>query len=204
MTQVTDEAQDSEYLGSSFEDWHVAAAKYAEEHLDLWPFQVSEMASDWAWRWEGCKITSEILHEAYEDWISGFNPYCKPHNIALEGYDQMGEYDHKAIVACRDITDLAVSMGVERPVAETMAQDIRKHHGDSVGIYNKEKHFRKWIDEWFSGVNRYSPHRVPLDTVNLEERKARLKEESLRKKNKNSDKPDWETELFAPYMVDLS
>lgn len=204
MTSVTDDTTASEYLGESSGDWRLAARQYAEQYLDLWPFQVSEMASDWEWRWEGCEVTKETMHDAYEDWISGFNPYCRAHVILLDGYDRMGQYEHDTKMACRDIANLAISMGIESRMAESMSQDIRKYHGDSVGIYNDEEYFLTWIQEWFDGTNRYSPHWVPLDAINLQERSVRLEELKARRKESKRSIPRWESELLAPRMNDLS
>lgn len=182
----------------TFEDWVEAAKEYAEAHLDLWPFQVNAMASDFAWRMEGCPIDEESLQHAYDDWVSGNNPYSI-HTIMLDGYDRMGQWDHDTKISCREITEIGIREGMEPWQAARMAEDIRKQHGHSVGIYKGEKHYRKWMSEWINGNNRYSPHWVGLDEVNLEERKERLKELERRTAGKDSF-----TVMLDTYMVDLS
>lgn len=203
MDNHADSASVNHPEGHSFEQWVEAAAWYAKEYLDFWPFQVSEMASDWAWRMEGCTITLENLHDAYEDWTSGFNPYCRAHGIDLEGYDQQGQYAHDSRIAQREIVDLAISMGIDNQIAQRLSEDIYKNKGDSMGIYNDEKYYREWIDEWLNGNNHFSPHYVPLDKLNILEREERA--EDLRFNKILETGKDWRKEIFDPgHMTDLS
>lgn len=168
----------SEYSGCDFEDWVAAAKKYAEKNLDLWPFQVEAMASDFAWNWEGCEITEEMLQKAYEDWTSGSNPYCTSHSIELEGYDEIGQYNHDSRIAQREIIELAIAMGIDLQIAQRISEDIYKSKGNSIGIYNDVEDHLSSIQEWIDGVNELSPHHVPFDKLNLLERQER--EEDLR------------------------
>lgn len=181
----------------TFEDWKQAAADYAAAHLDLWPFQVQEMASDFAWRMEGSNITEDSVQYAYNDWISGNNPYSV-HTIILDGYDRKGQWAHDSRVACRKLVDLGVENGMDIRSAQRMADDIYKHYNDEVGIYKSGKYYQKWMKEWFTGENLHSPHRVPLDAVNLEERVIRQKEQE--EKHKGSDSLML---MLNSYMVNL-
>lgn len=181
----------------TFEDWVEAAQEYAEEHLDLWPFQVKEMASDFAWRMEGCKITKKAVQHAYDDWISGNNPYSI-HTIQLDGYDRMGQWEHDTKMAARKMVKIGVQEGLETWQAERMVDDIVKQHGHSVGIYKSGKYYRQWMDEWKNGTNRFSPYHVGLDEVNLEERKARQQEIEDRYAGRSSL-----TVMLESYMADL-
>ena len=85
----------------TFEDWIEAGKQYAADHpeLGLWPFQIKEMASDWAWRMEGCPITPESIEFTYDDWINGCSPYSV-HSRATpsseeSGYDFIEAYRRK-------------------------------------------------------------------------------------------------------------
>ena len=170
---------------NSFEDWHIAAAEYAHKHLDLWDFQIKEMASDFAWRMEGADITDESLHEAYEDWISGNNPYCFAHGITLDGYDQQGQWEHDSRVAMRNMVDLVVSEGWDIRIAERMAHDVYAAKGNEIGIYKSGRYYRKWIESWEAGEFPQSPHSVKLDPKNITEREERLKQ--IKNRGHNDD-----------------
>lgn len=152
----------------NFEDWHVAGAQYAADHpeLDLWPFQIKTMASDFAWRMEGCEITPETVQNAYEDWISGNNPYSV-HTVRLDGYDQTGQWER-------------MKQGVRKEYIVfllTYCMDLRDINRflDSIGqdIYFDKKKAWKQLMEWNSGKSPASPHHIPFDPVNVAEREER-------------------------------
>lgn len=158
-------------MADNFEEWHDAARQYAAEHpeLGLWPFQIEAMASDWAWRMEGAEITAESRESAYQDWISGNNPYSV-HTVHLDGYDQRGNWD-RLKKKCRE--DYTVFWLCHADFKQDMNRFI-----DSISIelyFDEEKAWRQFR-EWMSGENPKSPHHVPFDATNSAERAARRQE----------------------------
>lgn len=154
-------------MASSFEAWRKAALKYADQHpeIDLWPFQIARMASDIAWCMEGLKIKPESIQEAYEDWVSGQNPYS-PHCIHL---------DDENFTAHMKRVDETTRNTIYQDVLETgMHSIIARKFADTVSYFHYEKkNLPKAIKDWFDGVDTQSPHHVPFDAINVEERKAR-------------------------------
>lgn len=172
-------------LSDSYKDWEKAAKLYAEEHLDLWPFQVEQMAHDWAWRNEGAKITLESVKESYADWISGWNPYSKSHSIQLDGYDDNGQWEHDSKMAQRELKAMVMSRGFDERSADRLCSDVYKSLGDSLGIFSDAENLEGYIKDWISGVNRHSPHHVPLDPENEELKNAlTLLRSEIRKRNR--------------------
>lgn len=154
-------------MANSFKAWEKAARKYAAKHpeFDMWPFQINRMASDIAWRYEGCEITPDSVQEAYEDWISGQSPYS-PHTVPLEGED-LAESIRRYELSRRDeIFEDAVSTGMNKRLARKFADTIDVQTYYDVDIAKK-------IDEWFAGVHAGSPYHVPFDEVNMAEREER-------------------------------
>lgn len=173
-------------MADSFEDWHDAARQYAAEHpeLELWDFQIEAMASDWAWRWEGSEITPQRMERAYQDWISGNNPYSV-HTVQLEGYDNTQqwarmkegvrkEYIVSLLTYCMDIRNIDRFL-------DSISQDI---------YFDKEKAWKQLLD-WNSGKNSKSPHHVPFDPVNLREREERKQELHARYPQEMKDDVFW-------------
>lgn len=154
-------------MARSAKAWKKLAYKYADEHpeIDLWPFQIDRMASDIAWRMEGLKIKPNSGQEAYEDWISGQNPYS-PHTVHLDGED-LTEYLRRADIEKRNqIFSDAVDAGMELRLAEKFADTLYSPYYD-------KKNIKKEISDWFEGIFPESPYHVPFDDVNVQERKER-------------------------------
>lgn len=150
----------------------VAAEKYAADHpeLGLWPFQVKAMASDWAWRWEGMQVTPERVECAYEDWISGSNPYSV-HSIGLDGYDMQEDWRRRRVIARAKAIEWALSNGIDEHEVERFVSGTHIS-----GLYFAKDNAEDALRRWMSGSKLYpeSPHYIPLDPVNIAERAERL------------------------------
>lgn len=159
-------------MDNTFEEWMVAAEKYSADHpeLGLWDFQVKAMASDWAWRWEGMEVTPERMERAYEDWISGNNPYSA-HTIMLDGYDRDESWRRKKVVARAKAIAWALSKGIDEHEVERFVTETH-----IAGLYfstdNAEEAYRRWMSGWKHYPQ--SPHYIPFDPVNIAERAERL------------------------------
>lgn len=157
----------------SFEAWHVAGEEYAAEHpeLDLWPFQIKAMASDWAWRWEGIMPTPELKEKAYADWISGNNPYSV-HTVPKDGYDDHEQWRRLKIIAEDQYRDFGRSKGIEEWQLDRFVHDMH------VELYFRESQAEPKYQDWIQGSqwSQSSPYYVPLDPENIAERVTRRAE----------------------------
>lgn len=160
-------------MKNSFKDWKKAARQYAADHpeLDMWEFQVENMASDFAWRMEGVNITPESVEYAYQDWISGNNPYS-PHTIGLRsqefGYDYWEWVRRKDAIAEEKHRQYGLDHGID---PENLDRYIRGVHPEL--YFDKDKAVRATRD-WFSGKMQESPHHIPLDPEHVKARAERL------------------------------
>lgn len=177
----------------SFSDWKTAGRQYALEKLpDLWEFQVEKLASDFAWRNEGILITPENLDGAYDDWISGNNPYSPhtlPHKRGEDGYDYEEDIKRRNSEGVREAFEYAVGQGMPEFAAIRFAEGSGKGHSLA---YKGNRDFPALMEDWISGKNKYSPHHVPLNPENISEREIRWQE--LRESYKHLAK--WEFELL--------
>lgn len=159
-------------MKNSFKDWKAAARQYAADHpeLDMWEFQVEAMASDFAWRMEGCNITPESVEYAYQDWISGNNPYSV-HTIGLrheDGYDYPEWVRRKKATAEEEHRQYGLDHGIE---PENLDRYIRGVHPEL--YFDKNKAVRA-TREWFSGEMKESPHHIPREPEHIKAREERL------------------------------
>lgn len=175
----------------NFEDWHVAGAQYAADHpeLGLWEFQITAMSSDFAWRMEGAEITSENVQRAYEDWISGNNPYSV-HTVRLEGYDQQESWRRLKVIAEDEFREFGRSKGIEEWQLDRFVADMH------VELYFRKDEAEKKYGWWIKG-SRFSwgrsPYFVPFDPVNVAERAERLGVMRERYPMKN-----WQAQIWFP------
>lgn len=137
---------------TSFKAWTKAARKYAEDNLDLWDFQVAKLASDFAWRNEGIPVTKKSLESAYEDWISGNNPYS-PHTLRKGDEHDGVDYEEKEARKYRKnvsgLTKYAMNKGYSNEQAENFIAHIEGTPAGkiSLGIYGKS-YYPKFLYDW--------------------------------------------------------
>jgi hypothetical protein len=170
-----------------FEDWWGAGEAYARENFPDWhPEMVREFSSDIAWQCEGWILTPSKMKDAAEDWFSGANPYS-PHCVPLDGYDYTEWHQRGKRDSIVELMQFGVTQGMEVRQAERFAIDTMSNYS-----FISKDQYEKALEDWWSGANKQSPHHVPLDVVNREERHERR--EFLR--NKYSGVSDFTFRMF--------
>jgi hypothetical protein len=159
----------------NFELWHEAGWQYAKDHpeLDMWDFQIKEMASDFAWRMEGMDITPENVEWAYQDWISGQSPYsihsrATPGRIE-DGYDFMEQCRRDKLKATEEFKTYLLESGVDPFEVDKIAATRLSNP-----LYFRPEEGKRVMRDYFSGINPNSPHHVPLDPLNKALRDGRV------------------------------